>query len=129
MVSKNRDGLTPLSTACWLDITRDEGNLTLSLHGEFDLACEERFQRELAAHMDEAPSQLVLDLRALSFMDSSGLGMLLSLDGIARTDAFEFAIRCDDEGAVRRVLRVTGLDGILPVVTPFGPVPATDSPV
>jgi anti-sigma B factor antagonist len=99
------------------------------LHGEFDLACDERFQDELRLHTDEPVSRLVLDLRKLTFMDSTGLKMLLALDATARSEDFELLILCDGEGAVRTVLRATGLDGVLPVADPFGLVPATDSPV
>jgi anti-anti-sigma factor len=129
MVFKERDSSSRLSTACWLDVTRRADGVTLTLHGEFDLACEERFRAELGLHMDDAVSRLTLDLRELTFMDSSGLAMLLALDAIARSDDFEFWVLCAGDGAVRTLLRQTGLDGVLPVMDPFGPVPATDSPV
>jgi anti-sigma B factor antagonist len=126
---ESHDGPTRLSTACWLDATRGQDNLTLTLQGEFDLACKQRFQHELGQHMDNTVSRLVLDLRELTSMDSTGLGMLVALDAIARSDDFEFAVLCNGDGPVRMVLRETGLDGILPVVDGFGAVPATDSPV
>ena len=72
---------------------------------------------------------LVLDLRGLKFIDSTGLRILVSVDAIARNDGFGFAVLCNEDGTVRRALRETGLDGILPVIDSFGPVPATDSPV
>jgi anti-anti-sigma factor len=71
----------------------------------------------------------VLDLRGLEFIDSIGLRMVISVDASARSDGFGFAVICNDDGPVRRVLRETGLDAILPVIDPSGAVPAADSPV
>ena len=123
MVLENQNGYARLSTACWLDVTRRQDCVTLALRGEFDLACEQRFQHELGLHMDNTVSRLVLDLRELTFMDSTGLGMLLALDAIARSDDFEFAVLCNGDGPVRMVLRETGLEGILPVKDAFEAVP------
>jgi anti-anti-sigma factor len=125
----NHNGRTRLSAVCWLHATRQQDEVTLTLQGEFDLAGELRFRQELGLHLDDMVARLVLDLRGLTFIDSTGLGMLLALDGIARSDDFELAIVCSTHGAVRMVLRETGLDGVLPVEDAFGAVPATDSPV
>jgi anti-anti-sigma factor len=59
----------------------------IRLHGEFDLTCEEPFREELAGALDANTTTLVLDLRALTFIDSCGLRMLVTLDRRpARTD-------------------------------------------
>ena len=70
----------------------------------------------------------LLDLRGLTFIDSTGLRMLVQLDAVARHDGFDFAVLCG-YGQVREVLRATGLDGMLPLFDPDGTVPASDSPV
>ena len=107
---------------------RDFDTIILRLSGEFDLDCEERFHDELEAAMGDDARWLVLDLRGLEFMDSTGLRILVQIDARSRSDDFEFVVLCG-EGHVRRVLRETGLDGVLPVVDRYGPVPASDSPV
>ena len=70
---------------------------------------------------------VVLDLRGLDFMDSTGLRILIQIDARARNDEFRFVILCGD-GHVRHVLRESGLDGVLPLVDGTGAVPASDSP-
>ena len=115
----DQDSPTWLSTVCSFDATRSQDKLTLRLRGEFDLSCEQRFQEELGLQMDNTVSRLVVDLRALTFIDSTGLRMLLSLDAIARSDGFDFAVLCETEGLVRMVLRETGLDRVLPIVDAF----------
>ena len=70
----------------------------------------------------------VLDLSALTFMDSAGLRMLVTLNMATSKDGLDYTVTCG-EGYVRQVLRETGLDGVLPLVDPYGSVHASDSPV
>ena len=128
MLEHDHDSLR-LSPFCWLYSQLDESTATVRLRGEFDLACEDGFRYELGRVLADTPDRVVLDLRELEFMDSTGLQMLLALDASARGNGFEFTVLCAAEGAVRTVLRQTGLDGLLPVMDPWGRVPATDSPV
>jgi anti-sigma B factor antagonist len=117
----------PLSGVCSIETERHLGTSIVRLHGEFDLAAERRFREKLESALDPATATLVLDLRGLTFMDSTGLRMLVSLNNRAEGDGFDFAVLCDD-GNVWNVLRETGLDAILPVVDPASAVPASESP-
>jgi anti-sigma B factor antagonist len=117
-----------LSHYCSMRADRDFDTIILRLSGEFDLACEERFCEELEHALLDPAQRLVLDLRGLDFMDSTGLRVLIQIDARARSDEFEFVVLCG-EGHVRYVLRESGLDGVLPVVDGAGAVPASDSPV
>ena len=125
---EDQDRRTRLSGGCSLDATRSAGSAIVRLYGEFDIASEDGLHDELTRHLEGA-YRLVLDLRGLTFMDSTGLGMLIQLQAAAVRDGFELEILCSSEGNVRTILRQTGLDGVLPVVDGFGAVPATDSPV
>jgi anti-anti-sigma factor len=89
---------------------------------------EKRFQEELQRRLDGDMNTFLVDLRDLRFIDSTGLRMLVQIDALSRQDGFDFTVLCGN-GHVRRVLRETGLDGILPLVDPAGAVPASDSPV
>jgi anti-sigma B factor antagonist len=109
-------------------IGRSNGTVTIRLQGEFDMACVERFEDELDGALDAETEVLALDLCGLQFMDSTGLGMLVTLNRTTNERGIEYTVLCD-EGAVRHVLWETGLDGVLPVVSPHGAVPRSDSPV
>ena len=65
-----RSVVTPLS----IEISHAGRGVVLALEGELDLAGAATLERELAQH-DEGP--VVVDLRGLSFMDSSGLRALV----------------------------------------------------
>jgi len=63
-----------------VDVTqREGGGLTLSLSGELDLSTIEQLERAVAARVDGRPELVVLDLRKLVFLDSTGLRLVLRL--------------------------------------------------
>jgi anti-sigma B factor antagonist len=109
-------------------VERSDGTVVICLHGEFDLACAERFDDEFDGALDGETKALVLDLCGLRFMDSTGLRILVTLNRTTNELGIEYTVLCD-EGAVRHVLWETGLDGVLPVVSSYGAVPRSDSPV
>jgi anti-sigma B factor antagonist len=117
-----------LAQLCSMRVEQRIDTVLIRLQGEFDLTCEVPFRDELTFTLDADTTTLVLDLCALTFIDSVGLRMLVTLNKTTGEDGLDFTILCG-EGHVRRVLRETGLDGVLRVIDPSGAVPASDSPV
>jgi anti-anti-sigma factor len=117
-----------LAQVCSMHVEQQRDAVLIRLRGEFDVTCEEPFRNELACTLDEHTTALVLDLCALTFIDSAGLLMLLRINESTGQNALDFTVLCG-QGHVRRVLRETGLDGVLPVVGPSGAVPTSDSPI
>jgi anti-sigma B factor antagonist len=89
--------------------------------GELDLDTAPSLEDELAAVRAQGGERLVLDLRRLTFMDSTGLRLVIRWDGVARAEGFEFAIVPGSE-VVQRVIRLTGMDDQLTVADPPSPV-------
>jgi anti-anti-sigma factor len=85
--------------------------------GELDLDTAHELEDELALTRDERCRRLVLDLRGLRFMDSTGLRLVIRWDTLARQDGFEFAI-VPGIDVVHRVFRLTGMDQHLAVAEP-----------
>ncbi len=56
----------------------------VALAGEFDLTSVDMFRGKLAEAEAEAPSVIEIDLRGLTFMDSSGLAQLFAANRRAR---------------------------------------------
>jgi anti-sigma B factor antagonist len=94
----------------------------IRLYGEFDLSSERGFGDELETLLAGETSTLVIDLRELTFMDSTGLRALISLHHMAGREGYDHAVLCG-EGSVRRVLEETGLADVLPIVDPSDAVP------
>jgi anti-sigma B factor antagonist len=90
-----------------LTIGREPGRLTLE--GELDLASVPELEAAVAAVRGDGAAEVVIDLRELAFMDSSGLRCLVQLDDAARADGWQLKlVRGPD--AVHRLLELTRMD-------------------
>ncbi len=94
--------------------TRAGDTLTVAIHGEFDLAAVPDFH--LATRESLPPRwQLVVDLRAATFMDGSALRALTSLNERSGRQGFELTILAPRYPAYR-VIELTGMGEHLPIV-------------
>ena len=118
-MSQHNGERTQLAAFCSVSIERDADTAFIRLEGELDLTCEDNFRAEVVSRMTSwRPSTVIVDLRELAFIDSSGLRMLLGLDAAVRGEGFELTlVRAD--GQVRKVLRITRLDRLLPLERPL----------
>lgn len=84
------------------------------LAGELDLAtapeAEAALRQAAAEHR-----KVVLDLRRLAFMDSTGLRLTLEIDALARQDGFDFVI-VRGTGLIHRVFEMSGVEQHLTLV-------------
>lgn len=100
-----------------LEVTTNDRSdgVHVELSGELDLATAPKLEDELKRVERDSPGLIVLDLRPLAFMDSSGLRALLSADARAREAGRRLVLVRGDE-RVQRVLRITRLDERLEIV-------------
>jgi anti-anti-sigma factor len=94
----------------------DGDELHVTVTGELDISNVERFEEDLMALEHPRPGLLVLDLRAVRFIDSTGLSLLLNADARARRQSRHVTI-VSGNGAARRIMRTVALDQILDVKT------------
>ena len=92
-----------------MDIETDDGRARVALSGELDISSAARVEEQLATVQAESPELLVLDLRELQFMDSTGLRLIVRADEAARAGGTRFVIVRGPE-AVQRVFQIVGLD-------------------
>ncbi|WP_049565352.1 STAS domain-containing protein [Nonomuraea sp. SBT364] len=92
----------------WI-ITPHNGAAVLSLSGELDIAVAAELRQCMAEAIASAePPRVVVDLKGVSFCDSSGLSVLLS--GLSGAEAAGGAlVLCELHPRLKRVLNVTGL--------------------
>ena len=84
------------------------GAIRVALRGELDLEHAYTFDEELRRVEDLQPSCVVLDLRGLSFLDSSGLARLLAAHRRARR-ARRRLVLVRGSAAVQRLLAITAV--------------------
>jgi anti-sigma B factor antagonist len=93
------------------DLSREKDHVMIAVRGELDLASSPEFLRLVRHEVNgqgPAPRALVLDLRRLDFLDSSGIGALCQIREIAHERGVELRLTDVPEHA-RRVLEITGL--------------------
>lgn len=99
-----------------------DGAIGVVLSGELDLASAPLAAEQVAAAQEQSPL-VWLDLRELSFMDSSGLHMIISADARARSRGERLTI-IHGSDAVRRVFELTAMHERLELVD--GPADGLD---
>jgi anti-anti-sigma factor len=93
----------------------------VTLTGELDISTAQRLEDDLRRVEADSPELIVLDLQQLSFMDSTGLRLLIMADARAREDGRRVDIVRGNE-MVHRVMRLTRLDERLNIVEDPGAV-------
>jgi anti-sigma B factor antagonist len=86
----------------------------VELSGELDISSAASVESRLLELERRAPQRLLLDLRRVNFIDSTGLSMIINADGRARKAGRRFTI-VSGEGVPRRILRTVGLEERLDV--------------
>jgi anti-anti-sigma factor len=89
-----------------------DDEIVVALTGDFDIAAVAPFAD--ATSDIPAGSRVLLDLREVAFMDSSGVRALMNLDVRARADGFQLAM-AGPQPRVRRVLDLCGFEDRIPI--------------
>jgi anti-anti-sigma factor len=98
-----------------LDADEGDGRITLALRGELDISSAPTLEEALGRLEGSGPPVLLIDLRALEFMDSTGLRTIVAADQRARAEGRRLAIVRGPD-AVNRIFSVTRLDERLEIV-------------
>lgn len=93
--------------------TRDVGERTvLHVAGELDVASSGRVREQVALLLSEGRTDLVVDLTDVTFLDSTGLGLMVGTLKRVRLAGGRLVLVVPSE-SVLKVFRVTGLDQVL----------------
>ncbi|MEV4507977.1 STAS domain-containing protein [Dactylosporangium sp. NPDC049525] len=97
-----------------LAVHRAGGLVRLEAVGDLDLDTAPKLLTEVVKQLDAGMTELVIDLTALEFIDSSGLGTLVGCWRRIR-DAGATLTVANPNDDVSMTLAITGLDQILPI--------------
>jgi anti-anti-sigma factor len=97
------------SPAFEIEIVPDRERVVVVPVGEVDVATADRVEQEVEALVCLGFAAVVLDLRRVTFFDSSGLHLLERLKAAAVRDGVVFGVRTGGAGPARRLLELTGL--------------------
>jgi anti-anti-sigma factor len=88
-----------------LAVAVDHVSTVVSVRGDVDMATAPRLRQVL---IDATTLAVVVDLSAVTFMDASGLGVLVGAARSARNEGRDLVLR-DPSSSALRVLQVTGM--------------------
>jgi anti-sigma B factor antagonist len=115
MSAAREDTLRPFS----VDVEPERDAVRVCPHGDVDLATV----GVLREHVDELTAagfvHVLLDLRGVTFLDSTGLRLVLELYRASRADGWDLTV-IEGPAEAQRVFDVTGLRPLLPLVDGSG---------
>lgn len=87
---------------------------TISVKGEVDVYTSPMLKAHIVDAIDDGCTDMIVDLEDVGFIDSSGLGVLVS--GLRRVKERSGSMRlvCTRE-SILKIFRITGLDKVFPV--------------
>jgi len=99
-----------------LDIQSEQhrSQCEITLRGEVDVYTAPKLKERLVESIEGGCANIVVDLDGVSFIDSSGLGVLVSALRRARERDGSVRIVCKRDN-ILKIFRITGLDKVFPV--------------
>jgi anti-sigma B factor antagonist len=95
----------------------EAGTIVLKLQGELDMASAPALSRALGTALDAQPAVLTLDFSQLTFLDSTGLRVLITACRRATAEGRSFVIRSPSR-SVLKTLQLTGVDQLMVIELP-----------
>lgn len=109
-----------------LEVTERDGWSVVEVGGEIDVATAPRLREQLIALVNDQHYRIVVDLEAVDFIDSTGLGVLISGLKRVRTHGGSFALVCT-EPRILKVFEITGLLAVFNVCATLDEAVAADA--
>lgn len=103
----------PESELCRLEVHPERDTIRVAPVGELDLVGSEQLDQRLNELYDVGFRKLLIDLRRVTFIDSSGLMLIIRWDAHARQNRVQLAL-IQGPPAVQRLFELTGVLDRLP---------------
>lgn len=105
----------PTTSATPFDITvaGPSSHPMVTVNGEIDVATSPRLRTELTALVARGADELTIEFGGVTFVDSSGLGVLVAIYKRLREDGKGRVHIVGAQPSVRKVFEITGLESAL----------------
>lgn len=118
-IDPSYDVASPGAAPFEVRVQPDRERVVVELRGELDMAAIPQFREQCDELLGAGFRHVVLDLRGLAFVDSTGLNLLIELYAGARRDGWELSL-IPGSDAVHRVFVVSGTVEYLPFISATG---------
>jgi anti-sigma B factor antagonist len=99
-----------------MQVDEREGWAVVSASGDIDLTTAPRLRETVIGIVVTGQPKVVLELQAVDFIDSTGLGVLVGLLKRTRSQGGDLRV-VSTRSSLRKVLELTSLDRALPLAT------------
>jgi anti-sigma B factor antagonist len=100
-----------------LAVENEAGRVRFIPRGELDLATAPEMEEQVLGALRSGDQPVVLDLRELTFMDSTGVRAIVAAHQVAEETGHDLrVVRPPRESAVARVIEISGIDDALGLV-------------
>ena len=97
-----------------ISVTAGTAHTLVTLEGECDLNTGRQLRDVLTSEVSRGAQRLIVDLSALTFMDSTGMQVLLSTRSVLAVRGGTLVLAAP-QPVVARILELTGANKIIPV--------------
>jgi anti-anti-sigma factor len=104
-----------MTNYCNVSMERSNGAVVLAVTGELDLGSAGLLDQAFQSLVDSGTKLVIVDLRELEFIDSTGISLLVKAHRAAERDGTRFAV-AGARPQVRRLLSLTGLTKMLTII-------------
>jgi anti-sigma B factor antagonist len=106
--------VTPSSEPFTASVVEHDGENSVVLTGELDMASSPDLTNALETVIEKGSTEVVIDFAGLSFIDSSGLAVLVRAQNTLTEQGRHLSVRSPGRHA-RRVFEIAGLEAFLDV--------------
>jgi anti-anti-sigma factor len=97
-----------------INLERHGSTARISVRGVFDLIYEKTFREGLRELERSAPGKLVVDLGNVTFIDSTGISLIVNAWRRALRDGYDAVVVLPRDGQVPRAFEIAGLGSVIP---------------
>ncbi len=99
-----------------IEVQERDGRVEVTPRGELDMASAPELEQVIIPRLEEA-RWVLLDLRSLEFIDSSGLRVVVGAHRMAEERGGRFTcVRGASGTTVHRIVEIAGIDGVIEMV-------------
>jgi anti-anti-sigma factor len=99
-----------------IEVTEHDGRVEVTPRGELDMASAPELEQTIVPRLEQS-AWVVLDLRSLDFIDSSGLRVVVGAHRTAEERGGRFTcVRGAVGTTVHRIVEIAGIDGVIEMV-------------
>ena len=99
------------------DVVHEDQRVRIAPVGELDMAATPQLEQAIRALLHAGAAHLIIDLRGVTFIDSTALHLALDLDAAARDNGLRLEL-LPGPPQVQRIFELTGTLEQLPFITP-----------